>query len=68
MRNGKRTNDKRNMLTLRINAVDTEMINKIASEIGVTRSTLVRTAIHENLTSYLRLQQLNPDNVKGDMI
>lgn len=68
MRNGKRTNDKSNMLTLRINAVDTEMINKIASEIGVTRSTLVRTAIHENLTSYLMLQQLNPDNVKEDMI
>ena len=68
MRNGKRTNDKRNMLTLRINAVDTEMINKIASEIGVTRSTLVRTAIHENLTSYLRLQQLNPDMGKEDMV
>lgn len=68
MRNGKRTNDKRNMLTLRINAVDAEMINKIASEIGVTRSTLVRTAIHENLTSYLRLRRLNPDRGKEDMV
>ena len=67
MKNGKRSNDKSNMLTLRINDADVRMIDAIASEIGITRSTVIRTAIHDNLTSYLRLKQLNPDN-RGGMI
>ena len=68
MRNGKRTNDKSIMLTLRINDVDARMIDTIASEIGITRSTVVRTAIHDNLSSFLRLQRLNPDRGKEDMV
>ena len=59
MRNGKRTNDKRTMLTLRINDEDARMIDSIANVNGITRSTVVRTAIHYNLTSYIHLQNLN---------
>ena len=65
MKNGKRTNDKSNMLTLRINDADIRMIDTIASVNGITKSTVVRTAIHDNLTSYLHLHNMTNE---GDMI
>ncbi len=68
MKNGKRTNDKIHMLTLRINDIDAGMIDTVAREIGITRSSVVRTVIHDNLSSYLRLQTLQLENEGGDMV